>query len=172
MGAVHRGSGAVARKRRRAKVRATPALLAAGLLLSACGGGGGSPTAVSVPASTPTPTPTPTPGPSAVVVLEVGNFAERVLLADGVCLVEFYSPACSHCRDMEPIVEQLAVDFADRAMVGKVNVQTEVPLVSAWNILGWPTFVIVKNGSEVDRWLGATSRERLAGMLEAALAAP
>jgi thioredoxin 1 len=145
--------------------RATAVLLAAGLLLSACGGGGGSPTAASVPTSTPTPT----PGPSAVVVLEVGNFDERVLQADGVCLVEFYSLACSHCRDMEPIVEQLAVDFADRALVGKVDVQTEGPLVGAWNVLGWPTFIVVKNGSEVDRWLGATSYERLTGMLEAAL---
>ena len=154
--------------RRRAKVRATPVLLAAGLLLSACGGGGGSPTAASVP----TPTPTPTPGPSAVVVLEVDNFDERVLQADGVCLVDFYALNCGHCRDMEPIVEQLAVDFAGRALVGKVNVQTEVPLVSAWNILGWPTFIVVKNGTEVNRWLGATSYERLASMLEGALAAP
>ena len=153
--------------RRRARVGTTAVLLAAGLLLSSCGGGGGSPTAASVPASTP-----PAPGPSAVVVLEVGTFDERVLQADGVCLVEFYATSCSHCRDMEPIVEQLAVDFADRALVGKVNVQTEVPLVGAWNILGWPTFIVVKNGSEVDRWLGATSYERLAGMLEAALAAP
>ncbi len=154
--------------RRRAGVGTTAVLLAAGLLLSACGGGGGSPSAASVPAATPTPA----PGPSAVVVLEVGTFDEQVLRANGVSLVEFYATNCSHCRTMEPIVERLAVDFADRALVGKVNVQTEVPLVGAWNILGWPTFIVVKNGSEVDRWLGATSYERLAAMLEAALAAP
>jgi len=149
-------------------VPATAALLAAGLLLPACGGGGGSPTA----ASAPTPTATPTPGPSAVVVLEVGNFEDLVLLADGVWLVDFYAPGCSYCTLMEPIVEQLAVDFADRALVGKVNVQTEIPLMTAWNILGWPTFVVMKNGTEVDRWLGATTYEQLGGMLEAALQAP
>ena len=147
---------------------ATAALLAAGLLLPACGGGGGSPTSTSAP----TATPTPTPGPSAVEVLDVGNFDELVLLVDGVSLVEFYAPGCSHCTRMEPIVEQLAVDFADRALVGKVNVQTEIPLMVAWNIFGWPTFVVVKDGTELDRWLGETSYEQLAGMLEAALQAP
>jgi len=150
-------------KRRRATVPATAAVLAAGLLLPACGGGG-SPTPTSAPAA-------PT-GPSAVVVLGVGNFDELVLLADGVSLVDFYAPGCSHCTRMEPIVEQLAVDFVDRALVGKVNVQTDTPLMAAWNIPGWPTFVVVKDGTEFNRWVGETSYERLAGMLEAALQAP
>jgi thioredoxin 1 len=136
-------------------------LLAAGLIVSACGGGGGSPAAATAPA--------PAPGPSAVVVLDVGNFDELVLQAGGVSLVDFYAPGCTFCTQMEPIVEQLAVDFADRALVGKVNVQTEPTLMMAWGILGWPTFVLIKDGSEVDRVLGATSYEHLAGLIEAAL---
>jgi thioredoxin 1 len=137
--------------------------MAAGLLLSACGGGGGSPTATGVPTS-----PAP-PGPSAVVVLHAGNFDELVLQTSGVCLVEFYAPGCTFCGRMDPIVEQLAADFADRALVGRVNVQTEPSLMTAWGIRGWPTFVVVKDGSEVDRWAGATSYEQLAGMIQAAL---
>jgi thioredoxin 1 len=150
--------------RPRADVSAATGLLAAGLLLSACGGGGGSPTATSAPP--------PAPGPSAVVVLHAGNFDELVLQADGVCLVDFYAPGCTYCTQMEPIVERLAVDFDDRALVGKVNVQDEAALRAAWGIRGWPTFVLFKDGSEVNRWLGATSYEQLAGMIQAALDAP
>ena len=39
-------------------------------------------------------------------------------------------------------------------LVGKVNVQTEPTLMMAWGVLGWPTFVLIKDGSEVDRVLG------------------
>jgi thioredoxin 1 len=165
MKGVRRVRGVETRNERLATARVSAVLLAAGLVLSACGGGGGSPTAASVSA------PTPTLEPSAVVALDVGNFDERVLRADGVCLVEFYSPDCSHCLRMVPTVERLAVDYADRALVGRVNVQTETPLVRAWDILGWPTFVVVKDGTEVDRWIGETSYEQLAGMIEAALGA-
>lgn len=156
-------SPVVSRNGRPAAAWVSGVLLTAGLVLSACGGGSGSPTAASVPA------PTPTPESSAVVTLDVGNFDELVLLADGVSLVEFYSPDCSHCLRMQPTVEELAVDYADRALVGRVNVQTETPLVRTWNILGWPTFVVVKGGAEVDRWLGEASYEQLSGMIEAAL---
>ena len=65
--------------------------------------------------------PAPAPGPGPVVALDASNF-DAVASADGVCLVEFFHPACSHCRNMEPVVERLATDFDGRAVVGKVDV--------------------------------------------------
>ena len=143
------------------------AALSAGLLLSSCGGGG-SPAAPNTPA----PMPTPTPAPSEIVVLNGSNFDERVLRSEAVWLVEFYSPTCPHCMRMEPVVERLAADFSGRADVGQVNVDTERFLVRAWDIIGWPTFVVVKDGNEVDRWLGETTYGQLAAMIEAAFPSP
>jgi len=137
------------------------AALGAALLLAACGGG--SPTSTSPPSTTPTAV------DSAVVALEAANFDATV--ATGVTLVEFYHPTCSHCRAMEPVVEQLATDFRGQAVVGKVNVTTDQALTQAWGVRGYPTFVVIKGGSEQSRLLGETSYARLAGMIRAALAA-
>jgi thioredoxin 1 len=87
-------------------------------------------------------------------------------------MFEFYSRTCTYCQAMEPIVERLAVDFSGRAVVGKVDVDTESALVSTWAIRGWPTFVVTKGGRETSRLLGATTYDELARMLNAALAAP
>lgn len=135
--------------------------LAAALVLAACGGS--SPTT----SSAPTPAPPP-PANSAVVALGAGNFDATV--AAGVSLVEFYHPSCSHCRAMEPVVERLATDFVGQAVVGKVNVTTDQALTNAWGVRGYPTFIVLKDGRQLDIWLGETSYDQLAGMIRAALA--
>ena len=129
----------------------------AGLLLAACGGG--SPTA-STPAAT-------LPADSAVVALDGSNFEATVGV--GVSLIDFYHPSCSHCRAMEPVVARLATDFEGRAVVGKVNVTTDQALAQGWGVRAYPTFIVVKDGQEHSQWLGETSYERLAGMIQAAL---
>jgi thioredoxin 1 len=136
----------------------------AGLVLAACGGGG-SPTA-----SNPAPTAPPT-GPSAVVVLHRGNFT-AIVGAEGVCLIDFYHPSCSHCRAMEPVVERLATEFQGQAVVGKVSVMADPALAEAWAVPGYPTFVVTRDGHEHSRWLGEASYSRLAGMIRTALDAP
>ena len=133
--------------------------LVAGLLLAACGGG--SPTTSSPPAAA------SVPENSAVVALDATNFDGVV--ATGVSLVDFYHPSCSHCRAMEPVVEQLATDFEGQAVVAKVNVTTDQALATAWGVRAYPTFIVVKDGQEHGEWLGETSYDRLAGMIRAAL---
>jgi thioredoxin 1 len=137
-------------------------VLATALFLAACGGG--SPTTSSTPAST-----TP-PANSDVVALSAANF--DAMVAAGVSLVEFYHPSCSHCRAMEPVVERLATDFVDQAVVGKVNVTTDQALANTWGVRAYPTFIVLKDGRQHGKWLGETSYDRLADMIRAALAAP
>lgn len=142
--------------------RAAAALLGS-LSLIGCGGGSGSPTSSAPPA------PAPPTGPSAVVALSATNFDTVVTNGEGVCLVEFFHPSCSHCQAMEPVVERLATDFEDLAVVGKVNVATEPGITNAWGVGGYPTFVVVRDGAEISRWVGETSYDHLAGMVRAAL---
>lgn len=135
--------------------------LAAALLLAACGGG--SPTSSAPAATAP-------PANSDVVALSAANFEATV--ADGVSLVEFYHPSCSHCRAMEPVVERLATDFVGQAVVGKVNVTTDQALTNAWGVRGYPTFIVLEDGRQHGTFLGETSYDQLAGMIRAALDAP
>jgi thioredoxin 1 len=144
-------------------LRATVAVAVLGL--AALGAGCGSSTS-----ATPTPSPSPAVlGPA--VALTGSNFRDVVLAGQGVSLVEFYSPTCPYCQRMQPVVEQLVTAYRGRALVGQVNVDTEPALVADWAIQAWPTFVVVRNGKEVSRYIGATTYDRLAGMLDSALAA-
>jgi thioredoxin 1 len=120
----------------------------------------------------PTTPVTPTPDGSSVVVLTSASFQSQVLANPGAAMVEFYSPTCPHCVSMTAVVEQLAQDFAGRAVVGKVDVTVERGLLDAHGIELVPTFVFFKAGREVGRFVGTTSRSDLSTRLEAAIAAP
>jgi thioredoxin 1 len=104
-----------------------------------------------------------------VVVLTASNFDTVVTDGAVVCLVEFFHPDCSHCRAMEPVLERLAVDFQGQAVVGKLDASAEPEIAAAWSVPGYPTFVVVREGSEHSRWLGETSYDQLARMVQAAL---
>ena len=133
------------------------------LALVLCAGCNGNPT------DPQTPTPTPTPGESAVLVLTAANFDAQVLASAGAVMVDFYLPQCSHCQAMAPIVEQLAKDFAGRAVVGKVDVSVERGLLGRYAIEAVPTFVFFKGGKELQRYVGEAPRSQLADRLEAAI---
>jgi thioredoxin 1 len=67
---------------------------------------------------------------------------------------------------MVPIVTQLGSDFEGRALVGTVDVATQLSLTSTYGVTLVPTFVFFKNGSEVSRQTGATTYQDLAGTLQ------
>jgi len=138
--------------------------LVALLVLVGCGGGDN-------PAASSTPIPPLDPG-SAVVELDETNFNALVTGRDGVELVEFYHPGCSHCQAMVPVVEQLAQAFAGRAVVGRVSVVAQPGLSQAWGVAAYPAFVFVKDGAELGRSYGETSYDDLASRLEYVLGLP
>jgi thioredoxin 1 len=134
---------------------------ALGLLLGtiACGGAGG-----------PTGASTPSPAGASAVVLDAGNFDALVVANPQPSLVEFWHPSCSACQRMVPVVARLAADFDGRALVGTIDVDTQLALAGAHGITAVPTFLFYKNGEETFRQLGVTTYEDLAGKLQALLA--
>jgi thioredoxin 1 len=70
---------------------------------------------------------------------------------------------------MVPIVTQLAIDFADRALVGTVDVSQQRPLAQSYGVTSVPTFVFFKGGHEVSRQVGTTGYDDLAAKLRALL---
>jgi thioredoxin 1 len=132
------------------------------LALAACAGCGSEPTSPAGESSD---------GPSVVVTLTSASFNGQVLAHGATWMVEFYSPGCPYCRAMTTTVERLALDFRDRASVGKVNVDVEVALAQTYHVEAIPTFIFFRNGRELSRYVGATSYETLAEMLRAAEAA-
>jgi len=89
------------------------------------------------------------------------NFNQEVSACPGVVLVEFWSPQCSHCTKMSPVVDELAREKAGILKVTKVNIDQEQSLVARFGIRGTPTFMLYRNGKKLTEISGDMSKTEL-----------
>lgn len=92
------------------------------------------------------------------------NFNEEVLQSEKKVLLDFWAPWCGPCRMVVPIVEEIALERAD-IKVGKVNVDEEPELANQFGVMSIPTLVVMENGKEVSRSVGAKSKDGILAML-------
>jgi thioredoxin 2 len=104
-------------------------------------------------------------------IVEAGpdSFDEEIAASVPV-LVDFWAPWCGPCRMVSPLVERLGAEHAGRLKVVKLNVD-EAPAISArFGVQGIPLLVVIRDGSEVDRLVGAAPLARLQAWLDPHLA--
>ncbi|HTV55504.1 MAG TPA: thioredoxin [Terriglobia bacterium] len=94
------------------------------------------------------------------------NFEDQVLKSGKPVLVDFWAPWCAPCRMMGPTVEAVAKEYADRAIVGKINVDDNQNIAGRYNIRGIPTLLLFKGGQVQEQVVGATSKDVITKMLE------
>ena len=90
------------------------------------------------------------------------NFSE--VTGSGVALVDFYADWCGPCRALAPVIEEIAGE-ADGVTVGKINVDEEAELASAFGVFSIPTLVVLKDGKEVNRIVGARPKAQILALL-------
>ena len=84
-------------------------------------------------------------------------------------MVDFWAEWCGPCRMVGPIVEELAQEYADRVVVGKVNVDENDELSGMFGIRSIPTLLFFKNGQIVDKLIGAAPKPLIESKLKGLL---
>jgi thioredoxin 1 len=84
---------------------------------------------------------------SAVLHLNDQNFEAEVLESDIPVLVDFYATWCGPCKQLTPVVEQLAAEYQGRVKVGKVDIDEAPGVASSHGIMAVPTLILFKAGT-------------------------
>jgi len=97
------------------------------------------------------------------------NFQSMILEADKPALVDFWAQWCGPCRIVGPIVEELAQTYGDKAVIGKLDVDSNRETATTYGIQAIPTLLLIKGGEVVDKIVGAADKKTIASKLDALL---
>ncbi len=89
------------------------------------------------------------------------DFAERVLAAPGPVLVEFTAEWCPPCRQLAPVLAEVAAEQEGRLAVVALDVDANPETRNAYGVLSMPTLMVFKDGEPVRSLVGARAKSRL-----------
>lgn len=97
------------------------------------------------------------------------NF-EEIINTDKPVLVDFWAEWCGPCKMIAPVVEELAADYEGKAVIAKVDVDSNPEVSAKFGIRSIPTLLVFKGGEVVDKQIGAVPKTTLSEKLDKQLA--
>lgn len=86
-----------------------------------------------------------------------------------ITLIDFYADWCGPCKIMAPVFAELETEYEGKVEFKKVDVETNGAMAQEYRVMSIPTFVILKDGKEKDRRMGAMPKEVLKDWIESNL---
>jgi len=97
------------------------------------------------------------------------TFEEVVLKATQPVLVDFWATWCGPCRMVGPIIEDLSKDYSGKAVIGKVDVDSNQEFAAKYGVRNIPTVLLFQNGEVVDKQVGVAPKATYSAKIDAVL---
>jgi thioredoxin 1 len=94
-----------------------------------------------------------------ILTLTDKNFQHQT--KNKLVLVDFWASWCAPCRMMAPVLNEVADELAGNSHVGKVNIELYQSLAQKFQVRNIPTLILLKNGKEINRFVGVKSKDFL-----------
>jgi thioredoxin 1 len=101
-----------------------------------------------------------------IVEVSSDQWKSEVLESTQPVLVDFWAEWCAPCRALAPVLQDLSSELAGRLKIAKVNVDQYPDLASQFGVRSIPTLVLIKQGQEASRLVGAMNKAQLKAKLE------
>ena len=100
-----------------------------------------------------------------IIHITAENYEAQVQNAEGKVLLDFWAPWCGPCRMIAPFLEEIAAEDAS-VVIGKVNVDEEMPLAAKFGIVSIPTLIVMEKGQAVQTAVGYRPKDDILKLLK------